>query len=139
MMPVATSILCVINWCDAANSEAQWRAATASAMLFTVRAPRILKKDNNTSVTVIPLPRSLRRHQEFDREFDKDNTSHSPPAHWPQAANSNLQRIVDKKNETPSVRITVRRKRKSLATSFVDMWPQALWTCLCRRTRKSLV
>jgi len=45
MMPVATSILCVINWCDAANSEAQWRAATASAMLFTVRAPRILKKD----------------------------------------------------------------------------------------------
>jgi hypothetical protein len=89
MMPVATSILCVINWCDAANSEAQWRAATASAMLFTVRAPRILKKDNNTPMTVIPHPRSLRRHREFAREFAKDDTSHCPPAHWPQAASAN--------------------------------------------------
>jgi hypothetical protein len=94
MMPVATSILCVINWCDAANSEAQWRAATASAMLFTVRAPRILKKDNNTPMTVIPHPRSLRRHREFAREFAKDDTSHCPPAHWPQAATSAVRLSV---------------------------------------------
>ena len=41
-MSVATSLLCAINWCDAANSEAQWRAATASAMLFTVTLPQPL-------------------------------------------------------------------------------------------------
>jgi len=34
-MPVAASVLCLLNWCDAANSEAQWRAATGAAMLFT--------------------------------------------------------------------------------------------------------
>ena len=40
-MSVATSVLCAINWCHAANSDAQQNCAFASKLLYLVSVPLI--------------------------------------------------------------------------------------------------